>query len=86
GDAEDQIICSICFCEPDLKATIPCNHAFCFSCIHKWSQTENSCPLCKKRFRFITKHEVEEVGSPSTSSKPQEKLEKVSVANRDQAQ
>jgi hypothetical protein len=32
-----------------------CSHVFCFSCIHKWSQTENTCPMCKKDFKTISK-------------------------------
>ena len=30
-----------------------CNHAFCFECIKRWSETENTCPMCKKRFNAI---------------------------------
>jgi Ring finger domain len=31
-----------------------CTHEFCTPCILQWSQTENSCPLCKQRFTQIT--------------------------------
>lgn len=32
-----------------------CQHEFCFACIEKWSQTENTCPMCKQRFTKIKK-------------------------------
>ncbi len=50
--------CTICLCEPDkeeVSALDGCNHLFCFSCIEKWSERENSCPLCKCRFSRITR-------------------------------
>lgn len=48
--------CCICMCEiePDQCAKISgCNHKFHFDCIEQWSKRENSCPLCKSRFRSI---------------------------------
>ncbi len=30
-----------------------CSHVFCFECIEKWAWTENSCPLCRRRFTHI---------------------------------
>ena len=45
-------------CEPskEEEATISgCDHTFCFSCIGKWSERENKCPLCKVRFNKITR-------------------------------
>jgi Ring finger domain len=30
-----------------------CAHCFCYGCIRTWSETENSCPLCKTRFTSI---------------------------------
>ena len=48
--------CCICMCavEPDdLSAVNGCDHQFCFGCIEKWSERENSCPLCKVRFTKI---------------------------------
>jgi len=32
-----------------------CKHLFCFSCIEKWSKTSNTCPMCKVRFKHLTK-------------------------------
>lgn len=33
------------------------SHIFCFDCIKLWSETENSCPLCKAKFNEITKRD-----------------------------
>jgi len=31
-----------------------CDHKFCFDCINNWAtKSENSCPLCKKKFNKI---------------------------------
>ncbi|CAG9326701.1 unnamed protein product [Blepharisma stoltei] len=48
--------CGICLNPVSYQGKLSCcNHNFCFDCITKWSQTENSCPLCKDRFHTITK-------------------------------
>jgi len=31
-----------------------CKHSFCLSCILRWAEIENSCPLCKARFSQVT--------------------------------
>ena len=47
--------CSICADEQDANASIDsCSHKFCEECIVTWSKTENSCPLCRKKFHQIT--------------------------------
>jgi len=73
--------CSICFDRPSIKGVIPCDHIFCFPCIMKWSQTENSCPLCKKRFHYISKYPP-----PGSKGKGPLKTERVEIRSRDQAQ
>jgi hypothetical protein len=48
--------CCICMCdvEPDdLSRINGCEHSFCFGCIEKWAERENTCPLCKYRFTKI---------------------------------
>lgn len=48
--------CCICMDEPkpsDLASINGCEHLFCFECIEKWAERENSCPLCKVRFTKI---------------------------------
>ena len=50
--------CAICMCEPDhedVSNIDGCSHLFCFECIGKWADTENTCPLCKTRFCKITR-------------------------------
>ena len=48
--------CSICLEDPaqnELAKVDKCAHLYCFSCIEKWAERENSCPLCKTRFTKI---------------------------------
>jgi len=49
--------CSICLSEINsIVAKLDCcSHVFCFDCIKEWSNVANECPLCKNRFRKITK-------------------------------
>jgi hypothetical protein len=47
--------CSICMDAISIKGTLSCDHIFCYSCIFDWSKQENSCPLCKKKFKEIKK-------------------------------
>jgi hypothetical protein len=57
-DSPELASCAICMCEPDREDVSNidgCAHLFCFSCIGKWSDTENSCPLCKTRFSRIAR-------------------------------
>lgn len=54
GLEEDE--CVICMETPTVRGKInSCSHLFCFECIQKWANTENTCPLCKKRFTQISK-------------------------------
>ncbi|KAG7336731.1 ring finger domain containing protein [Nitzschia inconspicua] len=48
--------CCICMCDvkpEDVSQINGCDHHFCFGCIEKWAERENSCPLCKSRFTKI---------------------------------
>ena len=62
--------CCICMCdvEPKELAMINgCDHQFCFSCIEKWSERENKCPLCKARFTKIDRiHKKRKKGTKNT--------------------
>lgn len=54
----DKQPCAICMCEPTWEEAAEidgCSHRFCFGCITKWSDRENSCPLCKSRFAKVTR-------------------------------
>lgn len=35
---------------------LQCGHAYCFSCIDKWSHTTTHCCLCKQPFRHIDQY------------------------------
>ncbi|XP_027837429.1 E3 ubiquitin-protein ligase Topors isoform X1 [Aphis gossypii] len=46
--------CSICLDGLTNKCyTNSCWHLFCFECLKRWSTSEPTCPLCKKRFESI---------------------------------
>jgi len=52
----EDVRCCICLDKPsdfDLASINSCNHKFCFTCIEKWADRENTCPLCKSRFNKI---------------------------------
>ncbi|XP_025196150.1 peroxisome biogenesis factor 10-like [Melanaphis sacchari] len=41
--------CSLCL-EPRQNTSLSfCGHLFCWSCIHEWLQTNDFCPICRKR-------------------------------------
>ena len=76
------------------------SHLFCFECIEAWSKTENTCPLCKKRFSSIDQsaaitNETNEDSNMSCrtpakgkgrgAKKSKEKVKKVRVKKRSQA-
>eukprot|EP00592_Proboscia_alata_P005464 CAMPEP_0194382142 /NCGR_PEP_ID=MMETSP0174-20130528/58355_1 /TAXON_ID=216777 /ORGANISM="Proboscia alata, Strain PI-D3" /LENGTH=704 /DNA_ID=CAMNT_0039167197 /DNA_START=94 /DNA_END=2208 /DNA_ORIENTATION=+ len=59
--------CCICQDEPskhELAKINCCQHKFCFNCIEKWSERENTCPLCKARFA-----KIERVNRPPTKKR-----------------
>lgn len=52
-------VCGICLSEEDkrrVRGTLDCcTHYFCFVCIMEWGKVESRCPLCKQRFKTISK-------------------------------
>jgi len=50
---DECVICLEKFNNDKVKGRLKCKHIFCFGCIREWSKTENSCPLCKVRFKSI---------------------------------
>ncbi|XP_019441188.1 PREDICTED: bromodomain adjacent to zinc finger domain protein 1A-like [Lupinus angustifolius] len=52
-------VCGICLSEEDKRRTRGvldcCTHYFCFACINEWAKVESRCPLCKQRFKTISK-------------------------------
>ena len=82
-DATSENNCCICMEEPepgDLATINGCDHLFCFGCIEKWADRENSCPLCKKRFVKIERvHKPKRqkgVRAPKTSVKVKNKSQR----------
>jgi len=70
---EDSSSCCICMCEPEreeLSRINGCEHLFCFACIGKWADHENTCPLCKTRFSKIERvfPQKRKKGQPSVSN------------------
>lgn len=54
----EPVSCCICMCEPEkeeVSRISGCDHLFCFDCIGKWADRENTCPLCKARFTSISR-------------------------------
>jgi len=55
-----------------------CDHGFCFDCIHKWSETTNTCPICKQRFSNLKRIEPESENNKEESRRaPKRKKEDV---------
>lgn len=51
SDAEEDIDneCGICYEEFQTRGKMDCcDHMYCFSCIRRWCDVENSCPMCKR--------------------------------------
>lgn len=70
--------CGVCLEIINLQGIIDsCNHTFCFECIHKWSQVSNTCPMCKGRFKAISKQK------PGQPPKKKKKADTIKVLRRD---
>ncbi|XP_068738311.1 uncharacterized protein, partial [Montipora capricornis] len=73
---EEASSCIICLERVSCRGKLSvCNHWFCFPCILEWAENTNTCPICKARFRCITKIHVSPFKSPPT---------KVRVGDKDQ--
>lgn len=47
--------CGVCRGSISVRGQLnSCTHPFCLDCILKWAEIENSCPICKRRFRMVT--------------------------------
>jgi hypothetical protein len=47
-DNEQDCSCSICLIDKIANCQTNCRHNFCKSCIEKWMENKNSCPMCRK--------------------------------------
>ncbi|XP_008180259.1 E3 ubiquitin-protein ligase Topors isoform X2 [Acyrthosiphon pisum] len=62
--------CSICLDDLTNKCyTNSCWHLFCFECLQRWSNSEATCPLCKKSFNSIY-HSFDNTGFHETYNVP----------------
>ncbi|VUZ49783.1 unnamed protein product [Hymenolepis diminuta] len=45
--------CGICWNSLNMHYANPacCRHKFCYNCLKRWAEINNSCPLCRKRFQ-----------------------------------
>ena len=81
--------CCICLEKPtpsELSKLSGCSHNFCFSCIEKWAERENTCPLCKTRFTKIERvHKVKTGKRKRGGGKENSSCNVKRVKNRDQS-
>jgi len=49
----DNLKCSICNDPFEEPVTTRCDHTFCYKCIEKWINTNNSCPTCRSQISNI---------------------------------
>lgn len=72
-DAElSKPVCGICLSEdgkPSRGKLDCCDHYFCFVCIMEWAKVESRCPMCKQRFRTISKSSKSGKGLRGTTIK-----------------
>jgi hypothetical protein len=73
GKDAGPVACCICMSEPDREELSlidgGCEHRFCFECISKWADRENTCPLCKNRFTTITRVHQQRGKKKATNSR-----------------
>ncbi|CAG9333578.1 unnamed protein product [Blepharisma stoltei] len=47
--------CCICLNSIEFQGKLDtCQHTYCYDCIMRWSEIENTCPVCKNRFSFVS--------------------------------
>jgi len=60
---EEKLQCGICMEDIANQGLLDsCTHLFCIDCIKKWSESANTCPMCKKRFHKITEKQLTKDG------------------------
>lgn len=85
-EPDENFPCSICLDIPlktDMASINGCSHTFCFQCIEKWADRENTCPLCKLRFTKIDRINKPPPKKRKKGDAPRAKNTK-KVKNRDQ--
>ena len=77
--------CCICLDKPvekELAKLDGCDHPYCFTCIEKWSERENTCPQCKARFTKIER--VHKIKRRRGNGSPVKESNVKKVKDRDQ--
>ncbi|CAD8188904.1 unnamed protein product [Paramecium pentaurelia] len=79
--------CGICYSAIENQGVLDsCNHSFCSECIKKWSNIENTCPLCKQKFTQIEFKWKRVHYKSHKISKPKCKQNKIYVKDKSQSQ
>mmetsp|Transcript_40543 Transcript_40543/g.102072 ORF Transcript_40543/g.102072 Transcript_40543/m.102072 type:complete len:599 (-) Transcript_40543:12-1808(-) len=54
------LTCGICLDDVKIRGVLnSCAHMFCFTCITQWSEVQNTCPMCKRRFDSLTERQID---------------------------
>lgn len=79
--------CAICLDDSpsmtDIASISGCTHRFCFDCIEKWAETENSCPCCTARFRTIDRVIISAPPNPTEAAAATEIYETRSIISNE---
>ena len=57
----DDYLCAICYNLLYQPTTLPCNHKFCYPCLERWfnhEQSSFSCPMCQRSYPLTTDFHV----------------------------
>jgi hypothetical protein len=52
----DSLMCPVCFnilTTQKIGTPDTCDHTFCVTCLEKWTKIKNTCPVDRKKFKFI---------------------------------
>eukprot|EP01100_Stratorugosa_tubuloviscum_P004208 TRINITY_DN2045_c0_g1_i1.p1 TRINITY_DN2045_c0_g1~~TRINITY_DN2045_c0_g1_i1.p1 ORF type:complete len:205 (+),score=63.53 TRINITY_DN2045_c0_g1_i1:78-692(+) len=72
--------CSICFDSAHEPVVTLCGHIYCWSCLFRWLEVSESCPVCKSG---VTKDKVVPIyGKDSANNKNKEEKDKTEEENK----
>lgn len=61
--------CAICMNKICNKCTLICEHNFCFTCIDKWCDSKQSCPICRSIISVNSIRQTRQTRSMSRNSR-----------------
>ena len=61
--------CAICMNKIRNKCTLKCNHNLCFTCIDKWHDSKQTCPICRSKFSINDYKKIRQTRSMSKNSR-----------------